>query len=294
MADIALRLGTDVLVVAGPTGTPLMGRGFDAQTPLPWLNITEPEDVLDVLRLYRAVGADCGVTNTFGATSSRLAKQGLAGEVASINRAGVELAREAGFPHVLASVGPCGVAVEPGAGMARLREPEQDAAGAGELPAGFAAAVEQYAEQVAALASAGPDAILLETFTSLDDVLAALLAAREACDLPVIASMALVGEGAPDAAEAAHALAQAGAAAVGVNCMGAQATLDALRAMRGACGLPLIARPGVQAGEPRPDFGMLALEMLRAGATLIGSCCGTGALETGAVYATVGGVELPA
>lgn len=304
MADIALRLGSDVLVVAGPTGTPLMAQGFPADTPLPLLNLTEPETVLDLLRLYRAVGADCGVTNTFGATSSLLAAHGLAGEAARINRAGVELAREAGFPHVLASVGPCGVAVEPGAGLAQLDDGGAGASPAVEWPEGFGAAVEQYAEQVADLASAAPDAILLETFTSLDDALAALLAARRTCDLPVIASMALVGPAAPDTADVARALARGGAAAVGVNCMAPMPTLDAVRAMRAACDLPLVARPS--AGEPTTgrdggpawplgpdDFAAAAPRLVGAGATLVGSCCGTGPAVTGAVYAAVGGLALP-
>ena len=303
MADIALRLGSEVLVVQGPVGTPLMAQGFDAETPLPLLNLTEPETVLELERTYRAAGADCGVTNTFCATSSCLARHGLAGQTAQINAEGVRICREAGFPHVLASVGPCGIVPEAGSGAAQAGEPATDvkAVRAAGWPELFGAAVEQYAEQIEALASAGPDAILLETFTNLDDAVAAVVASTRACELPVVASMALVGPDAPAPEEAARILVAAGAAVVGVNCMDVDATLDALARMRSAVSAPLIARPS--AGEPAArrdgapayplgpdDFADASVRLLRAGATLIGSCCGSGPAATGAISATVGGV----
>lgn len=326
MANIELRLGKDVLVVQGPMGTQLMAQGLDGDFPLPSLNITEPEIVEDLHKLYRAAGADCAVTNTFMATSSQLAKSGLASSTALINRQGVQLAREAGFPHVLASVGPCGVAVERGSGEAMLaaREAAQNdeptaterADGQGapavapEWPDGYAVAVEQYAEQMAALASEAPDALLLETFTSIDDALAAVEAARRTCDLPILVCMSFVdAEDAPSdeqlsPAEAAKLLARAGVAAVGCNCMGIDETLTAIEQMRAACDLPLIARPSAGAPHTLPngslrwpcgpdDFSAGALRLLRAGATVLGSCCGATASCTGAIYATVGGVEFP-
>ena len=306
MADIALRLGSEVLVVQGSVGTQLMAQGFDADTPLPLLNLTEPETVLELERTYRSVGADCGVTNTFCATSSRLAAHGLAAQTAAINAEGVRLCREASFPHVLASVGPCGVVPEPGSGKAQVARPAADeaAAKAAGWPEMFGAAVEQYAEQVEALASAAPDAILLETFTNLDDAVAALTAATRACSLPVIASMCFTqAKGAPEPEEAARVLALAGAAVVGCNCMDVEATVEAVTRMRRATSLPIIARPS--AGTPTPGrdgrpvypagpdaFADASVRLLRAGATLIGSCCGSGPAATGAISATVGGVTL--
>ena len=305
MADIALRLGSEVLVVQGAIGTQLMAQGFDADTPLPLLNLTEPETVLELERTYRAVGADCGVTNTFCATSSRLAAHGLVAQTVAINVEGVRLCREAGFPHVLASVGPCGVVPEQGSGEAQVAEPVADAeaAKAPGWPERFGVAVEQYAEQIEALASAAPDAILLETFTNLDDAVAALTAATRACDLPVIASMCLSQAGAPEPEEAARILQRAGAAVVGCNCMDIEATVDAVTRMRAATSLPIIARPS--AGTPVPGrdgrpthpagpdaFADASVRLLRAGATLIGSCCGSGPAATGAISATVGGVTL--
>ena len=311
MADIALRLGKDVLVTQGPMGTQLMAQGFDSDTPLPLLNLTEPEIVEELHRLYRTAGADCAITNTFMATSANLAPYGLAGDVAHINEEGVRIARAQGFPHVLASVGPCGVTVEPGSGTAVLAGEKagasDEARAAGAWPESYGTAVELYAEQIAALAAGDPDALLLETFTSLDDALAAVEAARRTCELPVIVSMTFLEDASaakvtPE--QAAEVLAQAGVACVGCNCMGVDACVDAIERMHGACDLPLIARPSAGAPVAQPDgslrwplgpadFEAAALRLLKAGARVIGCCCGGTPAITGALYATVGGLQLP-
>ena len=197
MADIELRLGSDVLVVQGAMGTMFEAAGFGGpgETCYPFLNLTEPETVEELHRRYLAAGADCAVTNTFLATSSRLAPYGLLAYAEQINREGVRLARGVGFQHVLAAVGPCGVEVEPGSGLAALAASEAPDGAVYPPEAcapGYGAAVEQYAEQIAALACEGPDAVLLETFTDLDDILAAVDAARRVCDLPVMACLSFV------------------------------------------------------------------------------------------------------
>ena len=306
MPGIRERLGSDVLVVQGAVGTYLGQRGFEGSMCA--LNLEEPDAVEQMHRLYRVAGADCAVTNTFLATSNLLAAEGLAAQTQAINMEGVRLARAAEFPHVLAAMGPCGVAVEPGSGVAALEARESGGERAGQaqaqaVPEGYACARELYLEQASALAAAAPDAILLETFTSLDDALAALDAAHEACDLPVFACMSLVGPAAPDAAECARVFERAGADAVGVNCMDAQASEQAVAAMRAACGLPLMARPsaGTPVSTPRgpvwrtnPDeFAGVAQRLVAAGANVVGTCCGTAPAHTAAVYAAVGGMEAP-
>ncbi len=306
MPGIRERLGSDVLVVQGAVGTYLAQRGFEGSMCA--LNLEEPDAVEQMHRLYRVAGADCAVSNTFLATSNLLAAEGLAAQTQAINMEGVRLARAAEFPHVLAAMGPCGVAPEPGSGLAALEERLASGERAGQAHAqgaaeGYACARELYLEQAAALAAAAPDAILLETFTSLDDALAALDAALEACDLPVFACMSLVGAQATDPAECARALERAGAAAVGVNCMDAQASEQAVRAMHAACGLPIVALPsaGIPVSTPRgpvwrtnPDeFAQVAQRLVAAGASVVGTCCGTTPAHTAAVYAAVGGMEMP-
>ena len=312
MADIELRLGSDVLVVQGAMGTMFEAAGFGGpgETCYPFLNLTEPETVEELHRRYLAAGADCAVTNTFLATSSRLAPYGLLGIGEQINREGVRLARGVGFQHVLAAVGPCGVEVEPGSGLAALAASEAPDGAAYPPEAcapGYGAAVEQYAEQIAALACEGPDAVLLETFTDLDDALAAVDAARRVCDLPVMACLSFVhgpegGALSPDPAEAARALVRAGAAAVGCNCTDVDDAVAAVEAMRSAVDAAIVARPS--AGEPvcQPDgsptwpvgpdgFADAAVRLVRAGARVVGSCCGSTPACTGAIFAAVGGLQ---
>ncbi len=305
MADIEVRMSSQVVVVQGAMGTMLLAMGFDGC--LPFLNLTEPETIEDLHRRYREAGADCAVTNTFLATPDRLQEFGLAEHMAKINEVGVRLARRAGFPHVLGSMGPCCVEVEPGAGLAVLKARRLNAVEAltAEGPApSYSSAVEQYAAQAAALASAGPDALLVEGFVRLDDALAAIDGARRATDLPVIATMALTADNPIDPADAAQALVEMGACAVGCNCMDVDATLAALAAMLPAVEVPLVARPS--AGNPvenaegiliwplgPDDFAEAAVEELKAGATVLGSCCGSTPACTGAIYAAVGGIELP-
>ncbi len=305
MADIEVRMDSQVVVVQGAMGTMLLSMGFE--DCLPFLNLTEPETVEDLHRRYRVAGADCAVTNTFLATADRLEEHGLAAHMAKINEVGVRLARRAGFPHVLGSIGPCCIEAEEGAGMAALKAQHMNAKDAltAEGPAPrYAAAVEQYAAQAAALGSASPDAVLVEGFVRLDDALAAVEGARRATDLPVIATMAFAGDGGTDPAAAARALVEMGACAVGCGCMDVDATLTCLTDMRRAVPVPLVARPN--AGVPTDgaegvpvwplgpdDFARAAVEELKAGATVLGSCCGSTPACTGAIYAAVGGLELP-
>ncbi len=321
MADIMERLGHEVLIIQGVMDEALRAQGF--ADPLAQLNLTEPEVVSSAHQLYRIAGADCAITNTAGATSARLAPAGLAGEVAAINEQGVRLAREEEYPHVLARVTPCGVAVEAGSGACAIVERPAGAAGA-DAPAaprdaslegqgwqqGFAVAVEQYAEQIAALASAAPDAILLTGFTSADDALAACLASRRVTALPVLASMTVAaGDAVTDEAALAKALvtlARAGVDAVGCDGLAPGTSATVLADVRARVALPLFALPLVtppaadslrlprgRAHDQVADrFAAQCLDLVRAGACAVGSSGGSTPAATGALYAEVGGVAL--
>lgn len=304
MADIELRIEKQVVVVQGAMGTMLTEMGFDGC--LPFLNLTEPETVEDLHRRYREAGADCAVTNTFLATTHRLAEYGLAEHADQINAIGVRLARRAGFAHVLGAIGPCGIEVETGSGLAALKGSSADDAlvASGEAP-GYAAAVEQYAAAAAALAQGKPDGLLIESFVDLDDALAAIEGARRSTSLPLFVNMVFATDAAADdIAQVARTLQEAGAFSVGCNCMDPDASVRAIEAMRPAVRGPLMARPS--AGVPVENtngqlvwpvgpegFSEAAVRLLRAGAGVIGSCCGSTPACTGAIYATVGGLEIP-
>ncbi len=273
MPDIERRLGREVLIVDGAMGTMLQRMGVPPGHCNEQLNLVEPELVAEVHRSYVLAGADCITTNTFGGSRAKLAAWGLADAMEDINRAGVRIAREAGAQHVLADVGPTGKVIEP-LGAATFEEVYAD-----------------LRDQIAALASAGPDAILIETMTDIAEARAAVLAAREVCDLPVFVTVTfgLAGRmelSGTDPATAAHILEAAGASAVGINCgLGPEQTLPIVEDMARVTALPIIVQPN--AGLPRlesgatvfpgtaDEMGAYAARFVDAGAALIGSCCGS-------------------
>src|ERR1051326_8641852 len=93
--DVAARLATEVLVCDGAMGTLLHAGGISLDRSLPELNLSRPDRVRAIHRAYIAAKADVIETNTFGASRLRLARYGLAGQAAELNRVGARLAREA-------------------------------------------------------------------------------------------------------------------------------------------------------------------------------------------------------
>jgi homocysteine S-methyltransferase len=266
----------------GAMGTVLYARGIFINRCYDELNLSDPGLILAVHEEYLQAGAEILETNTFGANRMRLTRHGLAGKVIEINTEGVRLARKAvdnlrqkqgGDAWVAGSVGPLGVRLEP------LGKTGIDEARA------------TFAEQIAALASAGADMIIIETMPALNEARAALQAARDtAPDLPVLVMVTVDDEGnCLDGASPQHAaqvLTEAGAGAIGVNCSSGPTTvLTAIEAMRAATTLPLAAMPN--AGMPRavdgrniylcsPEYmASFARRAIAAGAQFVGGCCGT-------------------
>ena len=284
MPDIAQRLGRDMLVIEGAMGTMLAQAQFVSERSAPELaNIVEPDLVTQIHRYYAFAGADCAVSNTFGATAPNLAKYGLAKQIEAINRAGMKLARRGGAPHILADIGPCGLMLAP-LGNATFDE-----------------VYDAFNEQIIILAQEKPDAFLLETFTDIAELRVAVLACKErAPDIPVLASISCNADGrmelsGTDPATAAIILEAAGADAVGMNCgIGPMQMLPLVRQMVSATRLPVFAQPN--AGLPTADstgdavfpgtaqeMGQFAQAAFEAGVALIGSCCGSTPEFTGAI-----------
>lgn len=262
-----------LLVSDGAMGTMLQSLGLEAgQCPELW-NLTHPEKVQQVHRAYREAGAQLLTTNTFGGNRIRLAGHGLEGKLAEINRRAVQLAREAAGDAacVMASVGPTGMLMEP---LGDLTEEQ---------------AQEIFSEQITALREGGADTVILETFMALEEIVVALRAAKS-LGMRVIASMSFgTGERTmmgvtPE--QAAVTLTQEGADVVGANCStGAQEMVPVIRRMRAAVSTPLIAQPN--AGMPmlvdgktvytqKPEeMAAFVAQFVEAGASIIGSCCGS-------------------
>jgi homocysteine S-methyltransferase len=266
----------------GAMGTVLYARGITINRCYDELNLTDPRLILSIHEEYLQAGAEILETNTFGANRFRLARHSLAGKVAEINAAGVQLARQAadhlkekqaGDAWVGGSIGPLGVRLEP-LGKTGLDE-----------------AREAFSEQIAALAAAGADLLIIETMPALNEAHQALIAAHEtAPDLPVLVMVTVDDDSncldGSSPAQAAALLTEWGADAIGVNCSTGPATvLTAIEAMRGATDLPLAAMPN--AGMPRavegrniylcsPEYmASFARKAILAGAQVVGGCCGT-------------------
>jgi methionine synthase I (cobalamin-dependent)/5,10-methylenetetrahydrofolate reductase len=282
MAQLADIFLSRPVLADGAMGTVLYARGIFINRCYDELNLSDPGLILSIHEEYLQAGAEILETNTFGANRFRLARHGLAAKVAEINAAGVKLAREAvehlkekqaGEAWVAGSIGPLGVRLEP-LGITSLAE-----------------AREAFTEQIRALAGTGVDLLIIETMPALNEAREALEAAREtAPDLPVLVMVTVDDESncldGSSPQQAAALLAEWGAGAVGVNCSTGPATvLTAIEAMRTATSLPLAAMPN--AGMPRavegrniylcsPEYmASFARKAIRAGAQIVGGCCGT-------------------
>lgn len=271
-------LSTQTLLADGAMGTMLHTRGIGFERCFDELNLTNPSAVAEIHRAYIEAGAQLVITNTFGANRFKLSKHGLQEKTVAINKAGVDLAKRvvnASFRDVLVAgdVGPLGVRIAP---YGRVK-PE--------------AAREAFAEQIRALAESGVDLIVIETFSDLYEIKEAIKAARETCNLPVVASVTftrddrtLLGD---DPVTVARRLKETGVDVIGINCSGGPAQL--LRLLKQMT--PVV--PGGKfwvkpnAGWPEQVggrimypadaeyFGEYALSFREAGAGIVGGCCGT-------------------
>lgn len=283
-------LKSRVLVGDGAMGTALAARGFGSETCFESLNTKARDDVREILQSYVAAGSDVIETNTFGAHRTHLETFGLGDKVFEFNYRGARLARQVAGREcfVAGSVGP-------------LRGP----GGADATRAGAAKQVEVFAEQIAALAAGGADLVLLETFTDLAMLRAAIRAAKQAApDLPIVAQMAFyeghgsLGGGSVD--RAIDEILTEGAHCVGVNCgRGFADALKVVERMTALTDAPISVYPN--AGLPEVRDGKLvytttaqymaemAARMADAGVNLIGGCCGVDARAIAAISQKVRG-----
>ncbi|MCI0343444.1 MAG: bifunctional homocysteine S-methyltransferase/methylenetetrahydrofolate reductase [Planctomycetales bacterium] len=287
-AEFLERLRRGILVGDGAMGTLLHERGFPFTVCFEELSLAHPEAVRAVHLDYVAAGAHVIETNSFGANRDRLARRGSSAAPRDVNLAAARLAREA-----------AGTGVFVAGAMGPLTPPRP-----GESPLPDAQREEIFREQAQALAEGGADLLILETFSDLDEALLALRTAR-GTGLPVVAQMAFFEGGRTlRGAEAVHALetlSRAGASVVGANCgKGPRETLLVLRELGAALPGPLSAYPN--AGLPRlvggryvydttPEYlAASAVELVRAGASLVGGCCGTTPRDVRAIAEAVRGL----
>jgi len=283
-ATLRQLLATAPLLADGGMGTSLIAAGAPVGSCLERLNVEEPEHVERIHRGFVDAGSGIVLTNTFGANRFRLAEHGLSERVTELNRAGVGRARAAGARLVAGSVGPLGVRLAP---YGRVR-PED--------------ALSAYAEQVAALADAGVDLLMIETQSDLREIERAVAAARSEADgIAIVVTATFTRDDrtplGQTPAQVATRLVELDVDAFGTNCgEGPAQVLRVVRAMRASAGTtPLVARPN--AGGPEPVGGRFVYPatpsyfaehveaFLDEGVALIGGCCGTGPAHTSAMAA---------
>lgn len=261
--------GEEFMLFDGAMGTMLQAAGLKAGELPELLVFDRPEVVETVHRAYVEAGCDVVTTNTFGANAHKL--QGTA-TVAEVFEAAVACARRAGARYVAADMGPTGMLLKP----------------LGTLD--FEEAYALYAEQTLAARAAGADLVIVETMADLLEMKAAVLACREHCDLPVIASMTFEDDGrtflgtSPEVA--AMTLSALGVDALGINCsLGPLGLMPLVKRMARFARVPIIVQ--ANAGLPRmengatfydvgPDeYASAAAALIDAGTTILGGCCGT-------------------
>jgi 5-methyltetrahydrofolate--homocysteine methyltransferase len=264
-----------VLIADGATGTMLQRAGLPAGVPPERWNLDNPDAVRALHRSYIQAGADIILTNTFGGNRLRLEREGMGERMREVNLTAARLAREVAGDTVLVlgDMSSTGQLLEP---MGTLT---------------FDQAQSIFAEQAAALAEGGVDALLIETMSDLDETKAAVGGARQTTDLPILVTMSFDTHGRTmmgvKPADAARELWALGADVVGANCgRTLSETLEAIRQMRQAVpAATLMAKPN--AGLPHLEGGEsvfdvtpeimadYARQFADLDVKIFGGCCGS-------------------
>ena len=271
--DLRERLGKEWLVFDGGTGTILQSRGLrGGELPETW-NLRRPEDIIDLHCGYLRAGCDIFNTNTFGANALKFPD-----DLEEIVTAAVNLAKEARRrcgredAYVALDIGPTGKLLEP----------------LGDLP--FEQAVELFGEVVRYGSRAGADLVLIETMSDSYEAKAAVLAAKENCDLPVLVTVTFDGQGkmlTGGSVDSTVALLEGlRVDALGVNCgLGPEQMIPIVERLTEVCSVPVIVNPN--AGLPRTEGGRTVYnvgpeefadrmeKIARMGVQAVGGCCGT-------------------
>src|ERR1700731_3472692 len=248
------RLRRGPLLGDGAMGTQLHARGVSFERSFDELNLTEPKIVEEIHRAYISAGAELIETNTFGANRIKLARHGLDNRVRDINFRAVKLAREAReisgeSVFIAGSVGPIGQQLEP---IGRIT---------------IAQATAAFEEQIAALLEGGADLLVLETFTNLPEILAAVAAAKKTADLPIVAQMTFAEDGLTLSAEEPSQV---------VQVLGARPQ-DPRLSLSGQpnAGLPARVEGRFFYFATPEYFATFARQAADLGVAYIGGCCGT-------------------
>ena len=268
-----------ILYLDGATGSNLVKAGMPSGVcPEQW--ILEHKDVmLKLQKDYVQAGTNILYAPTFTANRIKLAEYHLEKNMSAMIHELVAISREAAASspgHTVLVAGDITMTGEQLKPMGKMELEDL---------------IDIYKEQILSLMDAGVDLLVVETMMSLAETRAALIAAKEVCDLPVIATLTFEADGrtlfGTDAKTAAIVLESLGASAIGANCSTGPAQMESIISdMVTHTRIPVIAKPN--AGLPFLDengntcYNMEAEEfteemeiLVNAGATILGGCCGT-------------------
>lgn len=274
-----LELSQEYIYLDGATGSNLVKYGMPSGVcPEQWI-LEHRECMLQLQKEYVAAGTDILYAPTFTANRIKLNEYGLQDRQSEMIQTLVSISRDAANSvtgrkvYVAGDITMTGEQLKP-VGTMELEE-----------------LIDIYKEQIKALCTAGVDLLVVETMMSLAESRAALIAAKEVCELPVMVTMTFEKDGrtlfGTDPKTAAIVLESLGAVAVGVNCStGPSHMKDIISEMSSVTRIPIIAKPN--AGLPFVDengntgYSMSSVQFVdemrvltEAGATILGGCCGT-------------------
>ena len=265
----------DVILLDGAIGTELDKHGLMGRART---NLENPEVVLEIQREYARCGCDALTTNTLTMNRIFIETHNVGVSVQDVNRAGAELARKAveRGQYVLGNISSTGQLLEP---YGTYKESQFH---------------KTFKEQAEILAESGVDGFIIETMFDLREAMCALRACKDNFALPVIVSIAFSSEAkggrtmmGSSAEQCAKDLTDGGADVIGANCGDIDPAQMAVivSVFKSATSLPVLAQPN--AGKPQlvnnetvfkmgpDDFAKGIEECIRAGASLVGGCCGT-------------------
>ncbi len=265
----------NLIYLDGATGSNLIKAGMPSGVnPEKWI-LENPDIFMDLQRRYVEAGSNIVYAPTFSANRIKLGEYGLDNCIEEMINELVSLSKKAVGEKALVA----GDITMTGKQLKPVGDME------------FETLIDIYKEQICLLVKAGVDLLVVETMMSLQETRAAVIAAKETCDLPVIATLTFQPDGrtlfGTDAVTAAVVLEALGVSAVGANCStGPDKMEDIIRSMAEATNIPIIAKPNAglpvldKEGNTCYDMSVEAfvegMEVLvKAGASVLGGCCGT-------------------
>lgn len=284
-----------IMILDGATGTNLMAAGMPMGVCPEKYILEHPQVMIDLQKSYLDAGTDILYAPTFTCNRIKLEEYGLADKLQEMNISLCNLSKQAvkecGHGYVAGDLTMTG----------RMLYPMGDL--------GFEELVDVYKEQIYAILEAGVDMLVVETMMSLAETRAAVIAAREICDLPIMVSLTYNEDGrtlygtTPETA--VDVLQNLGVDAIGVNCStGPDKMVSIIKEMKEIAFIPVFAKPN--AGMPElingkstylmtpEEFALDMKQVIEAGANMVGGCCGTEPCHIKALADMAAAMKVPA